>query len=254
MTGLSRTLNRLLLVLRRFSIIATLVPGVAPSTWAVDIPIVNAGFEQVVLPCAPGPNCFSSNNVSGWTASAAATFKPSTGPGGIFPGGIPDGVNVLGLGTANAAFGDGVAVQTLGATLQPNTTYTLVYFVGSRADAVFAGYNVELLAGSTTLAADSSLAPASGTFVMGRVVYSSSAAIRHCWDKHSESDLRATARDRLTLTRSRLTVLRPLCRLSRESFPSWHSVAAGTLRCTLRTRTPPQYRSPSALPATTAIR
>jgi hypothetical protein len=106
----------------------------------------------------------------------AATFKPSTGPGGIFPSGIPDGLNVAALGSANAALGDGVLVQTLGATLQPNTTYTLAFFVGSRTDVVFGGYNVELLAGSTTLAADSSLAPPSGTFVMGRVVYSSSGA------------------------------------------------------------------------------
>ena len=61
--------------LARFSRIATLISIMAPPTWAVDVSIANAGFEQVVLPCAPGGNCFSAS-VSGWTISnaAAATF------------------------------------------------------------------------------------------------------------------------------------------------------------------------------------
>jgi hypothetical protein len=71
---------------------------------------------------------------------------------------------------------NGSLVQTLGASLQPNTTYTLFFSVCARADYPFAGYSVELLAGSTTLASDSSLAPRSGTFVTGRIVYSSSSA------------------------------------------------------------------------------
>jgi hypothetical protein len=83
-------------------------------------------------------------------------------------------VNVLALGEISGI--DGVVVQTLDATLQPNTTYTLVFSVGSRADFTFGGYSVELLAGSTTLASDSSLSPPSGTFVPGRIVYSTSSA------------------------------------------------------------------------------
>jgi len=153
--------------------IATLIYGIALPIWAVDIPIVNAGFEQVVLPCAPGPAC-ATRDVFGWTGiGQVATFKGSTGPGGVFPGGVPEGVNTGGVG--NQA-GIGTLVQTLGATLQPNTTYTLVYYVGSRIDQLFSGYSVELLAGSMTLASDSSLAPPSGTFVTGRIVYSSSAS------------------------------------------------------------------------------
>jgi hypothetical protein len=160
-------------MLRQISLIAALIYAVP--AWAVDIAIANAGFEQVVLPCPPGLTCFSAA-VNAWNSTNASTFKPATGPGGSFSSAVPEGVNVAVVGSANAALGDGVLVQTLGVTLQPNTTYTLVFSVGSRTDVVFAGYNVELLAGSTTLASDSSLSPPSGTFVTGRVVYSSSAA------------------------------------------------------------------------------
>ena len=156
-------------MLRQISIIATLICVAALSAWAVDIPIANAGFEQVVLPCAAGPTCSAIGIVPAWTNEGGTTFKPSTGPGGIFPSGIPEGVNI-------AALEIGSLAQTLGATLQPNTTYTLGFSVGARADYAFGGYSVELLAGSTTLASDSSLTPASGTFVTGRIIYSSTTA------------------------------------------------------------------------------
>lgn len=162
-------------MVHRIATIAALICGAVLPTWAVDVAIANAGFEQVVLPCVPGMNCIALSNVAAWTGTGRFhTFRPSTGPGGVFPAGVPEGVNVAGLG--NIEVGRGVLVQTLGATLQPNTTYTLIFSVGSRADYVFAGYSAELLAGSTTLASDSSLAPPSGTFATGRIVYSSTAA------------------------------------------------------------------------------
>jgi hypothetical protein len=158
--------------MRQILLIVIAICSAVVPTWAVDIPIANAGFEQVILPCAPGPTC-AVIDVFGWTATGQiATFKPSTGPGGVFPGGIPEGLNTGGVGNQ---FGIGILEQTLGAALQPNTTYTLVYSVGSRIDGLFSGYSIELLAGSATVAKDSSLSPASGTFVTGRIVYSSSA-------------------------------------------------------------------------------
>ena len=161
-------------MLQRVSAIVCLAAVRSLAAWAVDIPIVNAGFEQVVLPCAAGRNCYASYTVTGWTSSACATFKPSTGPGGIFPAGIPEGVNVLALGFADSS--NGITSQTLTASLQANTAYTLMFSIGSRADIAFAGGSVELLAGSTTLASDSSTTPPSGTFVTRRIVYSSTAA------------------------------------------------------------------------------
>jgi hypothetical protein len=139
---------------------------------AANVFIANAGFEDVALPCSAGPLC-NDGNLTGWTGiGQSATFMPSIGPGGEYPSGIPEGVNVAALGNNS---GSGVLVQTLGITLQPNTTYTLTFSVGSRADYPFAGYSVELLAGSTTVASDSSLAPPSGTFATGRIVYSTGA-------------------------------------------------------------------------------
>jgi hypothetical protein len=152
---------------------ALLISCGAQLSLAANVPIVNAGFEDVVLTCTAGPTCYSIGGVVGWTGTGDfGTFMPSVGPGGIYPGGIPEGVNVAALGDVG---GSGVLGQTLGVTLQPNTTYTLTFNVGSRPDYPFAGYSVELLAGSTTVASDSSLAPPSGTFATGRIVYSTGA-------------------------------------------------------------------------------
>jgi hypothetical protein len=112
-------------MLRQISAIALLIHSAAlPQAWAIDIPIENAGFEQLVLPCAPAMNCVSVSNVPSYQ-----TFRPSTGPVGVFPNGIPEGVNVGSLGNVEA--GTGRLVQTLAATFEPNTTYTLNYSVGA---------------------------------------------------------------------------------------------------------------------------
>src|SRR5260370_36122034 len=86
------------------------------------IPIVNAGFESYVLNCAAGPQCFALGVVPGWTG-VGSTFKPSTGPGGEFPGGIPGGSPNV------AAGGDPSQVRAgthhLGVSPSAHTTYTL---------------------------------------------------------------------------------------------------------------------------------
>jgi len=157
--------------MRRGALFALLISCGAQLALAANVPIANAGFEDVVLTCAAGPSCYSQGSIGAWTGTGSSyTFKPSVGPGGTFPSGIPEGVNVAALGDGA---GIGVVVQTLGITLQPNATYTLTFSVGSRTDYPFAGYSVELLAGSTTVASDSSLAPPPGTFATGRIVYSS---------------------------------------------------------------------------------
>ena len=152
----------------RVLVAATLVSLAALPVGAADVPIANPGFEQVVLACAPG-DCQVRYNAGAWTGTGNYyTFKPATGPGRTFTSGLPDGVNVAALDEATLS-------QTLGVTLQPDTTYTLVFYVGARTEFPFPGYKVELLAGSTTLASDSSLSPLSGTFAMGKIVYSSGA-------------------------------------------------------------------------------
>jgi Concanavalin A-like lectin/glucanases superfamily/HpiC1 cyclase/MBG domain/Bacterial Ig-like domain/Cep192 domain 4/WD40-like Beta Propeller Repeat len=135
---------------------------------AGTIPITNAGFEADVLNCQAGPNCYDLGNLPGW--SGGTTFKPSTGPGGEFPSGIPEGVNVAAVGCCQP---NPDAIQDLGFAPAPNTTYTLTVSVGQRADSPLTGYVVELLVGSESVAAATSPIPAPGSFVTSTVTYTS---------------------------------------------------------------------------------
>ena len=137
------------------------------------IPIANAGFESDVLGCAPsgGSNPCFDPVIPGWSViGRASTFKPSTGPGGVFPGGIPGGVNVAAVGDQS---GGGVITQDLGFAPLANTTYTLTVSVGQRADSPLTAYAVELLVGTTSVASDTTLRPAAGTFALDTVTYNS---------------------------------------------------------------------------------
>jgi hypothetical protein len=139
------------------------------------VPVVNGNFDSVVLSCVPGPTCFDLGVVPGWTvvgpSDTLATFKPSTGVGGAYPGGIPGGgPNVAALGNE---IGTGVIIQDLGFVPMPNTRYTLTVYVGNRADYALNGYAVELLVGTTSVASDTTLMPAPGTFGLDTVIYNS---------------------------------------------------------------------------------
>ena len=67
-------------------------------------------------------------------------------------------------------------MQTLGATVQANTTYVLKLIVGARADIPFTGYLAALTAGSVTLSASNAATPVGGTFVEDVIVYRSGAS------------------------------------------------------------------------------
>jgi len=156
----------------RIAVWSTAVIGLTATAFAQGqaIPIVNAGFENDVLNCSGGPQCFQWV-IPGWTLSGqGATWKPSTGPGGEFPGGIPEGSNIAALGNAS---GPGVIIQDLGFAPSANTTYTLTVSVGQRADFPFTAYAVELLVGTTSVASDTTLRPAVATFALDRVSYNS---------------------------------------------------------------------------------
>lgn len=159
-------------ILRSSSLSLSLSLGSAGNAFASPITVNNFSFENLVLPCAPGPNCFTLGDIPGWTVSSipsTATFKPSTGLGGEFSS-IPDGVNVAGVGNA---MGGANIFQALSATVQPNTLYTLDVSVGHRADFPFSQYTIDLEAGGTVLASDSSLSPASGSFLTDVITFSS---------------------------------------------------------------------------------
>ena len=69
----------------------------------------------------------------------------------------------------------GSILQTLGATVQANTTYILTAEVGARADNPFTGYTASLLAGNVLLTSGHKATPAGGTFVTEVVAYESGA-------------------------------------------------------------------------------
>jgi hypothetical protein len=145
-----------------------LVFGGVENVRAGSITVLNPGFESLVLAGPGGPGNFAFGNIPSWNVTGqTATFKP--GPT-EFPGGVPEGVNVAAVGN-----GGGISAisQTLAATLQANMTYTLTVDVGQRLDFPLNGYTIQLMAGAVTLASDSSLAPAPGTFLSDTISYNS---------------------------------------------------------------------------------
>ncbi len=146
---------------------AALLLSVVFALPAASIPISNAGFESLSL---AHPDDYSLNNIPGWNVSLhgfASTFRP----GGEFPAGIPDGLNV-------AAVGGGSSIsQTLSGFLTGDTNYTLLVGVGNRRG-YFYGYTITLSAGGVVLATDSvrasdytAFAEAYGTFTTSTINY-----------------------------------------------------------------------------------
>lgn len=146
--------------------------------------IVNAGFEQPILPTEGAfTNGYSQgDSIPGWSLydpNGLSTIFPDAGAlnplPAEFPSGIPEGTNV-GYTFAFTPVGSGVIglAQTLNAALTTNTRYILQVEVGNIADGNFSdaveldgfpGYRVELLAGDTILTVDdNSLSIAEGEF------------------------------------------------------------------------------------------
>jgi hypothetical protein len=135
----------------------------------VSIPIVNPLFVEDQLACSPGRNCDSSS-VTGWLVGpGTGVFKTSTAQFQIAPAG---GLYVAFLGGPSVT---GSILQTLGATLQANVTYTLKVTVGARADEPFTGYEAVLLAGNVIVAAGNKATPVGGGFATEVLTYSSGA-------------------------------------------------------------------------------
>jgi hypothetical protein len=148
------------------SVIAvTLLSAASAQDNCVSVPLLNPGFEDDVLSCTPGYYCDSAG-ASGWlVGTGTSVFKPSTSQ---FPGGVPEGVNVVALGYSAVT---GSILQVAPAVVRANTAYTLKLAVGARADNPFTGYVAKLMAANVTLASDNSLSPAPGTFQTDVIVY-----------------------------------------------------------------------------------
>lgn len=184
-----RVLSAMTTSVLRFLGALVLTPVAAlSSAHAALLAIQNAGFETLFLAdntfnvAAPGP--------AGWSAYGSINHNNrsigAVNPTGstLYPGGAPEGRNVgvvfLMDNASNQSQFAGIEsglVQTLAATLQTNTRYTLTVEVGNMANdstttnsafvfTGFPGYRVDLLAGGQVIASDNnSLLPAEGTFL-----------------------------------------------------------------------------------------
>jgi hapalindole H/12-epi-hapalindole U/12-epi-fischerindole U/hapalindole U synthase len=166
---------------------------------AAPIVINNFGFEddfvpdgnfQVFLPS--GWDLFDPNGITGGGNAVGAINSNNND---FFPGGVTEGNNAALVFLSNPST-PGLAMglsQTLTATLQPNTSYTLSVDIGNIASGTglppsdqfgffnlegFPGYQVQLFAGSTLLAEDNNLlfgSIAEGTFETSTINFISGA-------------------------------------------------------------------------------
>ena len=144
---------------------------------AALLTVANNSFETPVVTALSGS--MSATGLFGdWTFAGGPQgfFDPSQGE--IFSPGFGYGPSpVLPDGNQVAYSNGGTISQTLTATLQTNTKYTLGVYVGRRQNVAFAGYNIELLAGNTVLASNNSVTPAEGTFAPVTFSYASGISV-----------------------------------------------------------------------------
>ena len=149
---------------------------------AASIFIANNSFENRVISNTTGVIGSSGTVVlGGWTFDSGVNnggfANPTIGQTNL-PGSWYGPSPTLPNGNQIAWSNGGTISQTLSATLQANTRYTLGAYVGRRvSNAAFAGYNIELLAGNTVLASNNSVTPAAGSFGYVTVDYTSGISV-----------------------------------------------------------------------------
>ncbi len=160
------------------TISAAVTIDVVPTGGPISIPIANASFEDP--PLADGALASGPGNLGGWIFSASANtflgiFDP---PAGSYPtaggAGTPtgaDGSNVAFLFNDGGPMEFVEATQTLGEVLTAGQVYELRVAIGRflpdqpYAFSTYAGYTIELLAGSTPIASETDGAdPPEGAF------------------------------------------------------------------------------------------
>ena len=133
-----------------------------PAAFAQPIAVVNSSFEDpVVLPAG-----YTIGGVPGWTVASGG------GDWGVFYPTVSSWGYVTSLGHQLLYTNGPTLQQTLTATVQPNTTYTLLVDVINRPTYNGNNYVVELYAGATLLARDSnSLSPPPGSSLTSVLSY-----------------------------------------------------------------------------------
>jgi hypothetical protein len=142
---------------------------------AAPITINNPSFENPALPCPGSNECYETASVPGWTTVGAALSFAVFKPGPAELNGVPDGVQVLGLGFDSSGEVD---QDTLTSVLAANVTYTLQVEVGRRLPDIngafaFANYSIALV-GLKTQSND--VTPTAGNFLLDTLTYTTTAA------------------------------------------------------------------------------
>ncbi|MDB9397251.1 PEP-CTERM sorting domain-containing protein [Microcystis aeruginosa] len=148
---------------------------------AASIFIANNSFENPMITTPSGFNTVSSGTSNNWTFTggtqqgfANPTIGQSSGNSWYGPSPSP---GIIPNGNQVAWSNGGTISQTLSATLQANTIYTLGAYVGNRLSLNFPGYDIGLYAGGTLLASDNSATPADGTFAPVTFSYTSGISV-----------------------------------------------------------------------------
>lgn len=159
--------------------------GLLPTTAAADpVMIVNAGFESPATPpdsflVGPAPNGWTAYGSVNLVDRVVGVLNPNTTSLYLDP--VPEGSNVAVTFLQNYSGNEAGLEQTLAATLQPLTAYTLNVEVGNLATYTapphdpfdfdgFPGYRIELLAGGVVVASDDdTLLPGEGRFLTSTV-------------------------------------------------------------------------------------
>lgn len=160
-------------------LVLMITAGLCSAAQAIDLPIVNAGFEaDVVTPGAfvvlvpQGWSLYDPSGMVNQNANAVGSIRPLPGTE-YFPGGTPEGDHAALVFLAGPQTGEAGLQQVLSSTLQPLTRYTLQVQVGNIASGTslpgsssgpgvffdldgFPGYRIDLMAGGVLLASDSS--------------------------------------------------------------------------------------------------
>lgn len=150
----------------------------APLAAAQAIPVVNAGFESdptsdgafaVLVPT--GWQIYDPLGIVNQNANSVGVIRPNVPQQTFFPGGAAEGAQAALVFLDGASSGAAGLQQTLAATLQADTRYTLSVAIGNIASGTslpgsadgggtfynldgFPGYRLELLAGGTLLGFD----------------------------------------------------------------------------------------------------
>jgi hypothetical protein len=149
---------------------------------AALLTVANNSFEAPIITGSPGFNFVSSGSTSNnWTFTggtqqgfANPTIGHNSGNSWYGPSPSP---GIIPNGNQVAWSNGGTISQTLSATLQANTVYTLGAFVGNRLGLNFPGYNIELYAGGNFLASNSGVPPTDGSFGYVTVDYTSGISV-----------------------------------------------------------------------------